>query len=223
MIMKKFAIFILAASLIHSDIVAQVGYGFRAGVNMANWKGDAASSLKDIVSVTNGAVVTTGRTGFHAGAYLSVPAGDIISIEPAVMFSQKGFTINGDLEVKALNFLGAGARVQVQSSYIDIPVLIRARITEGLSVYGGPQVSYLVKNNLHTDVNALGFSLVRKDLDITNQFNRLDMGLSAGLGYKLPNGLNLNAGYDFGLSRVDRNSRFRSFNRVVKVSVGFQL
>ena len=84
-----------------------------------------------------------------------------------------------------------------------------------------PQVSFLVKNNLKLDAGILGFSLFSRNLDITNNFNKTDIALAGGAGYQFDNGFNINAGYDYGLSKVDKNSNFKAYNRVVKVSVGF--
>lgn len=209
---------LLTASLAN----AQVKYGIRAGSNFANWQGDAINSINSIVKVTNGYLDTKGRTGFFAGGYVNVPIAKGISIEPGLQYSQKGYAINGDIEVPALKFLGANASAQVQSHYIDVPLLLRAEVAKGLSVYAGPQVAYLVKNNLRLDAGVLGISLLRRNLDITDQFKRLDMGIAAGITYKLANGFHVQAGYDYGLSRVDANGNFKSYNRVIKVGVGFE-
>ena len=47
------------------------------------------------------------------------------------------------------------------------------------------------------------------------------MGLTGGIGYQFENGLNVQAGYDYGLSKLDKNENYSAYNRVVKVSVGF--
>jgi Outer membrane protein beta-barrel domain len=212
------AIFLFTTAMVN----AQVKYGVRAGVNMANWQGDAVKSINSIVNATNGYLDTKGRTGFFAGGYVNLPIAKGISIEPGLLYSQKGYTLNGDIEVPALKFLGANASAQVQSHYIDIPVLVRAEVVKGLSVYAGPQVSYLVKNNLRVDAGVLGISLLRSNLDIADQFKRLDMGIVAGATYKFANGFQVQAGYDYGLSRVDANGSFKSFNRVIKVGIGYE-
>ncbi len=201
---------------------AQITYGVRAGVNMASWQGDAVKSLNSIVNVTDGYLATKGRTGFHAGGYVSIPVAGMFSIEPGLQYSQKGYAINGNLDIPALKFIGANAGAQVQSHYIDVPLLVRAEVVKGLSVYAGPQFSYLVKNNLRVDAGVLGFSLFRRNLDITDQFRRLDAGIAAGASYKFASGFNVQAGYDYGLSRVDAGSNFKSYNRVVKLGVGFE-
>lgn len=219
--MKKILLLTGISLLTVTIATAQIKYGIRAGVNIASWKGDAVNSLNNIVDVTSGYLDTKGRTGFHAGGYVSIPVGNRFSVEPGLQYSQKGYRLNGNIEVDALSFLGANAGVQVQSHYIDLPVLVRAEVATGFTVYAGPQLSYLVKNNLRVDAGVLGISLLRRDLDITNEFKRLDVGIVAGVGYQFSNGFNINAGYDYGLSRVDDNGNFKSFNRVVKIGVGY--
>jgi hypothetical protein len=127
----------------------------------------------------------------------------------------------GDLKIDALKFLGANASAKVQADYIDIPLLLKANVAKGLSVFAGPQVSFLLKNNLHLNAGVLGISLFSRNLDITSNFNKTDIGIAGGLGYKFDNGFNITAGYDYGLSRMDKNNSFKAYNRVVKVSVGF--
>jgi Outer membrane protein beta-barrel domain len=201
---------------------AQIKYGVNAGVNMASWQGDAVKSLNSIVNVTDGYLATKGRTGFHVGGYVSIPVGSRVSIAPGLQYSQKGYAINGNLDIPALKFIGANAGAQVQSHYIDVPLLVRVEVAKGLSVYAGPQFSYLVKNNLRVDAGVLGISLLRRNLDITDQFKRIDAGIAAGARYQFANGFHVQAGYDYGLSRVDAGSSFKSYNRVVKVGVGFE-
>jgi opacity protein-like surface antigen len=58
-------------------------------------------------------------------------------------------------------------------------------------------------------------------MDVTNQFKTVDMSLVGGISYKFENGLSIEAAYDHGLSRVDKNSNFKSYNRTFKVGLGF--
>jgi hypothetical protein len=46
----------------------------------------------------------------------------------------------------------------------------------------GPQIGFLLSAKI-------------EDIDIKDSFNTLDYGLSAGLGYKLDNGINFSARY----------------------------
>lgn len=220
--MKKYFILAIISSVFISNLQAQTTFGVTAGLNSATWKGDAVESLNNIVDATNGYISTKGRTGFHVGAYASIPIAERFSFEPGLMYSQKGYTLQGDIEIPVLKFLGANAKAQVQADYIDIPLLLKAELAPGLSVFGGPQFSYLLKNNLHLNAGVLGFSLYNQNVDMTDDFNKLDVALSGGLAYKFSNGFKIQAGYDHGLSKVDANSNFKSYNRVIKVGIGME-
>ena len=219
--MKHKLAFAVISLIIMSSAKAQVSYGVQAGVNIANWKGDALNSLSNVVDLTNGFIDTKSKTGFHVGGYVNIPITEKISFEPGVQYSQKGYAMKGDLKIDALKFLGVNASAKVQAHYIDVPLVLKAEVANGLSIYAGPQVSYLVKNNLQVNTSVLGISLLNKKLDLTDNFNRLDVGIAGGLGYKFDNGFNIKAGYDYGLSKLDKNDNFKAYNRVVKVSVGF--
>ncbi len=201
---------------------AQTKFGVTAGLNSASWKGDAVESLNNIVDATNGYIKTKSRTGFHIGAYASVPVAEGFSFEPGLLYSQKGYAMKGDLDIAVLKFLGVNAKAEVQADYLDVPLLMKAEIAPGLSVFAGPQVSFLLRNRLHLSAGVLGFSLYNQNVDMTDDFNKVDVGLSGGLAYKFSNGFKIQAGYDHGLSKVDANENFKSYNRVVKVGVGFE-
>jgi len=221
--MKKiFTLSIIALTIFYSNTNAQTRPGIRVGITQSTWHGDAMNSLNDVIGFTNGYVTTKGRTGFYAGGFVNMPLTERISIEPGAYYSQKGYTLKGKLPIDKLEFLGASATAAVQSHYIDIPVLVKMNVAKGFDIYAGPQVSYLVKNNLHMEAGALGFSVLNKNMDITDNFNRVDWGVTAGAGYTFDNGFSINAGYDVGLSRLDKNSNFKSYNRAIKLGVGFR-
>jgi hypothetical protein len=67
----------------------------------------------------------------------------------------------------------------------------------------------------------LGISLLNKKLDLTDNFNRMDVAISGGIGYAFENGFNIKAGYDHGLAKLDKNDNFKAYNRAVKLSLGF--
>jgi len=207
--------------LIISSAKAQVRYGVQAGVNIANWQGDALNSLNDVVDLSKGFISTKSRTGFHIGGYANIPITKTISFQPSLQYSQKGYAMKGDLKIDALKFLGINASAKIEADYFDMPLLIKAVVAKGLSIYAGPQISYLAKTNLHINTSVLGISLLNKKLDLTDNFNRMDVGIVGGLGYQFDNGFNLKAGYDYGLSKLDKNDNFKAYNRVVKLSLGF--
>lgn len=218
---KSFLLSIIFSLMMISVTHAQVSYGIRAGANFSKWQGDDLQIVEDLVDKTNGYLVTKGMTGFHAGGYVHIPISETFSFEPGLEYSRKGYSIKGDLKIDALKFLAVNAGAQVQQHYIDIPLVLDANLYKGLHVYAGPQVSYLVRSTLNAKVGVLGISLFNKGFGITERFNKVDLGLTGGIGYQFENGINLRAGYDYGLSKLDRNDNYAVYNRVVKVSIGY--
>jgi hypothetical protein len=205
-----------------AQVNAQLRYGINAGLNHSTIKGQAAGSLENLVDLTNGMITTQAKNGLYLGGFVEMPLGGAISLQPGVYYSQKGYTLKGNLAPDKFDFLGLNAKAELQSHYIDIPVLLKAEVAKGLQVYAGPQVSYLLKNNLKMDAGLLGISLVNTNMDVTKNFNKADFGIVGGASYTFDNGFSINAGYDHGLSRLDKNSNLKSYNRTFKVGVGFR-
>jgi hypothetical protein len=217
----KRQILLLASIAISTLSFAQLkpSFGVRGGATSSGMRGDAVNNLQDVLDYTNGMVTTGKRTGFFAGSYVSVPLSEVISIEPALYYAQKGYEMRGSISMKGMDFLGANAKAQLQSQYLDLPVVVKANLG-GFQVFAGPQVSYLLKSDLRTTAGVLGFNLLNKKFDVSDQFNKWDAGVTGGVGYKFANGLNITAAYDHGLSRVDKNSNLNSYNQAFKVGLG---
>ncbi len=219
MIRKIFATII--SLMMMNFLYAQVSYGIRAGAIFSKWQGADLQVIEDLLDKTDGYLVTKGKTGFHVGTYVNIPIGETFSFEPGLQYSKKGYSIKGDFQIPVLKYLGLNVGAQVQSHYIDIPLPIKANVYKGLQVYAGPQVSYLVRSSLNAKLGILGISIFNRGFGITERFNRVDMGLIGGVGYQFDNGLNVQAGYDYGLSKLDKNDNYDVYNRVIKVSVGY--
>lgn len=198
-----------------------VRFGIKAGVNVADWDGETMQSVQDLVEMTNGSVSQQMRTGFHAGAFVNIPVAPGFEIEPALIYSQKGTVLKGKIPVEEVDFLNAQVTLTNKAEYIDLPVLAKVYIGEGFHVFAGPQMSYLVSNKVSAEAGALGFKALNQEWDMKSGFREVDFAVTGGLGYKFTSGINISAGYDYGLSSIDKNGSFDTYNRVVKASVGF--
>jgi hypothetical protein len=218
---KQILLFVSLAISAISFAQTPASFGVRAGIISSSMKGDAVNSLQNLLDYTNGAITTSGHMGFFGGVNASIPVSDLVSFEPGLYYSQKGYQMKGELNLKGLEFLGANAKANLTSHYIDLPVLLKLNFN-GLQVFAGPQVSYLAKADLRTTAGALGFNLLDKTMDATDQFNRWDAAVTGGIGFQFANGFNISASYDYGLSKVDANKSFDSYNRGFKAGVGFK-
>jgi hypothetical protein len=212
---------LLCATLFVSTLAfaQQPSFGVRAGISSSGMRGDAVNSLRNLLDFTNGRISTNNQTAFFAGGYVSVPLSSVISVEPGLYYSQKGYQLNGALNVKGVEFLGVDAKAKLTSHYIDFPVVIKANIS-GLQLFAGPQFSYLVNAGLRTTAGVLGFNLLNTNIDATSQFSRMDMALTGGLGYQFANGFNVMAAYDYGMLKADANRNLNSYNHSLKLGIG---
>lgn len=220
--MKK-ELFLSAAIFISTLATAQTqaSFGIRGGLSSAGLRGDAVGNLNNLIELADGMITTGNNTGFFAGTYATIPLSNKIALEPGLYYTQKGYAIKGNLAMKAINFLGVNASADLNAQYIDLPVLVKAAIG-GFQVFAGPQVSYLAQAGFKTKAGVLGVNLLNKNIDVTEQFNRWDAGITGGIGYQFANGMNVIAAYDHGLSKVDANKSMNSYNRSFKVGVGFR-
>jgi hypothetical protein len=199
---------------------SNAGFGIKAGLNVASVRGEAANSLRDLLDFTDGRITSSDRTGIYAGVSANIPISSEFSVEPGIYYTQKGYQLNGELGIKGLEFLGANAKATLQSDYISLPVLLKANIA-GLQIFAGPQVSLLSSAKLRTTAGLLGFNILNKSFDASDQLNKWEAGLTGGIGYQFSNGLNISAAYDHGLSRIDADQNFSAYNKAFKVGIGF--
>lgn len=218
--MKK-QILLFSALAFSSLVFAQIkpSFGIKAGITQAGLTGDAINSLQSLVDFAGGAITTESRTGFFVGGSAAIPVSEMFSIEPGLYYTQRGYGLKGSFSVKSAEFLSANAKAQLNTSYIDVPVLAKVNVS-GLQLFAGPQVSYLTDAKLRTTAGALGFNVLDQTIDAKAQFNQWDVALTGGIGYQFSNGFAISAAYDHGLSKVDNGQNLDSYNRTFKVGVG---
>jgi hypothetical protein len=129
------------------------------------------------------------------GVVAEMPFSEKLSFQPELMYSIQGYSIGED--VVALN-------------YLNLPLMGKYYLSKGFSVEAGPQIGFLLSGKY-------------EDVDVKDNFKTIDFGVNLGLGYKLNNGLNFGARYDFGLSNINgvdgASDKYR--NGVLQVSVGY--
>ena len=207
---------------VSSNSGSGVRFGLRAGLNLADVRGDAVKTFTSLAGYApDGAIVRQLRPGFYAGLYATLPIGAGFAIEPGISYSEKGTVLQGKVPVPALDFLSTRLTGTARLAYVDVPVLAKVFITPGFYVYAGPQASFLVSGQARVEAGALGFTAYKQDFDISNQLRKVDFAAVGGLGYQLENGLGLSAGYDYGLTSLDVNNRFNAQNRVVKLGLNY--
>ncbi|MBT8259478.1 MAG: PorT family protein [Bacteroidia bacterium] len=172
--MKK-SILILVALLFGFTVYAQdIGYGLKAGLNLATITGDETDDLSS-------------RFAFHAGGVVNFGISDKFSVQPEVLYSAQGF----DFEGSDFGFDGMDGTFKMD--YINIPVLAQYEVADGFSLEAGPQIGFMV--SAKAEVESV-------EVDVDEFFKSTDFSGVVGANYALANGLNFDARYAFGLSDI---------------------
>lgn len=149
--------------------------------------------------------------GFHGGVLVNLPLTDRWSLQPELLYSQKG--------TKEEN---SSTRIRV--NYVDLPVLLRvAPGPGGLFLEGGPQLGYQAGSEASIDTRK---PLARVTSDFAGSYPPFDVGYAAGVGYELPSGLGIGLRYNGGLRHVlqgataDDTARNSAFQLYLSALVG---
>lgn len=160
---KVFAViltFMVTSFLLTVHVTAQSTFqrAIKIGLNFSNIYGDNIR-------------LAVRKTRFVFGGFVSFDINKKVSIQPEVLFTQKGYdVIRGN---------GLFARDEVTINYLEIPVLINValvrRETVGFEVFAGPAIAIKVFGNVKTEkfVEAAGTA----DTEI---IKFLDLGLALG-------------------------------------------
>lgn len=134
--MKKAIIMIAFIALSINNSIAQssstddrekIFFGIKIGTNYSNVYDSEGEDF-----------VADAKFGLAGGAFVSIPLGKFIGIQPEVMFSQKGFKSSG-------TFLGTSYKTTRTTDYLDVPILFAIKPLPIVTVLFGPQYSYLMK------------------------------------------------------------------------------
>lgn len=179
-------------------------FGLKAGVNYSNVYDSEGEEFE-----------ADGKFGAAAGAFLVIPIGKFVGIQPEVLFSQKGFQASGVLLGNRYNF-------KRTTNYIDVPLFFSIKPSEFFTIHLGPQFSYLIKQ---TDVFKTGSVDVNQQTEFENDNVRKNtLCLVAGADINMKHiTLGLRAGYDLQNNKGDgTNSTPRYKNAWYQFTIGYR-
>lgn len=125
MVLAMFAIVNMAFAQGRFDYSEKFTFGVKGGLNLSN-----------VYDTKGEQFDADAKFGFVAGAFMSIPLGKVIGVQPEILISQKGFQATGVL-------LGAPYSFTRTTTYIDVPLLFAIKPFELLTLLAGPQYSYL--------------------------------------------------------------------------------
>jgi hypothetical protein len=178
--------------------------GLRAGVNYSK-----------VYDAQGDNFVAEPKWGFAGGAFVSVPIGMYVGLQPEVMFSQKGFKASG-------NVIGLPYKLTRTTTFIDVPLFLSLKPSEFITILAGPQFSYLIKQ---VDAFENGTTTIEQEQNFEQQDIRKNLfGLSVGANINLKHFvISGRAAWDVSKNNSDGSSttpRYKNFN--YQVTLGYR-
>lgn len=210
--LKFLLIFVSLVLFAYSYSFAQFSVGPRMGINLATITSDP-DNRDDIVQ----------NLGFQFGAVGNIEFNELLSLQPELLFSQKG-----------IKFKNGSDYIKLTTNYLEIPVLIKVSFgSDDFKGFfnAGPYFGYwLSGKSIICFDGKTEKDIYEFDDEGNNQDNRLDLGLSfgGGMAFKIGSG-NLIFDLRYGLGLADMNkiegdkpdNYTKSLNRVIGISLGY--
>ncbi|MGF1638172.1 MAG: porin family protein [Cyclobacteriaceae bacterium] len=206
--MKRLQIILIACLISAGSAFAQEGRsGIKGGLNLSNLSMDGSND-KNM------------RVGFHIGAFTSFDLAGNFAIQPELLYSQRGTKYDYDGVL-------LDSEVTYNFGYLDLPVYLVYNLSEDFNFKFGPYVGYMITANAESDNNFLGFEFSGSEELNPASFNRLDAGLSLGLGFE-PGSFIFGFNYNIGLTKIGKEGEDTGMllgdarNSLIQVYAGFK-
>ena len=180
-------------------------FGIRGGYNLSTvrWVSDHDPNIDKLNSDI------THKGGFQIGGNVDFKLSKILSIEPGLNFSAKGYKINHTVELNGTSLENTSKSTIY---YLDIPAYFKATIRVGeVQLFGATGPYFGIALDIDGE-NALTIE----------SHNRYDFGASFAVGAELGR-FEIGAFYDVGLKNNNPMTIIKSYNRSLKFSLGYRL
>lgn len=191
-------------SVTNSNAQSTVSFGIKAGTNYSN-----------VYDSDNEDFVADGKFGFAAGAFVAIPFGKFIGIQPEILYSQKGFKSSG-------TYFGSTYEMTRTTDFIDVPVLLAVKPIDKLTLLFGPQFSYLMKQKDNFTGGTIS-STQQQDFD-NDDITKNILGLTGGVDINVDNLVfGLRAGWDIKTNEGNGDSSTPRYkNMWYQATVGYK-
>lgn len=169
-------------------------FGVKAGLNLSNLTGGDPGATYD------------SRSGFHAGIFMREKFSKV-AIQPEILLSTQSTDVSST----------AFGDYQDKFAYLNVPIMLKFYIIDGLNIHAGPQFGFLLDGD-RTYSGPLGSG----SDDIKDYYKSSDISLSLGAGWDIPFGLSADFRYNIGVQDINEASSGEKVqSRVFQLSLGW--
>ena len=188
--MRKMILLAAVLAVSASAAFSQASFGVKGGLNLSN----VTNSDADM------------KMGYYGGLFGEYQVNDFFGVAGELLYSNQG--TKGKEE---------GVDITINMNYLNIPVLAKLYIAEGLSLDVGPQFGLLMSAKGKAKQNGSTSSG-----DLKDKFSGTDVSAAVGLTYNLGNIL-IQGRYNLGLTDTEKESGSEKYkNAVIQLGVGYR-
>lgn len=177
----------------------------------------AGISISNIYDANEDNYSADAKVGFAGGLFVAIPIGKYFGIQPEIMFSQKGYKRN-------FSFLGTTSTFKRTSTFIDVPILIAIKPIEWVTLFVGPQYSFLIRqrDQFNTSITSANYDRVH-DFDNGN-IRRNILGIVVGADLNIQRFvLSARVGWDMLSNSGDGDSTTPRYKNVsTQITIGYK-
>lgn len=174
-------------------------FGVKGGANFTNMTSDGFDD-------------TNARTGFNLGMLAEIPVGDRFSVQPEVLYATHG--TDATRSIAGTTYSG-----EYQLDYIQVPVLAKFYLIDGLAIEAGPSFNFLADEKYDLSSGSVDYE---QETDMASSF---EFGGALGASYKFNNGFFLDGRYVQGFTDAFDSSNWDGDavkNNGFQLGVGFE-
>lgn len=227
---------LLLAGVITGASAQGISVGPRIGVNFASFSTEAVNNTPEATEEAESYEEDRrALAGPQVGILLNIPFSEMVSFQPELLFSAKGYKQEG-------SFTPPGQSIPVKyenktiMNYIELPLLLKGSFgpeNRKISLLAGPYVGYLVGGRVRAEEN--GQEIYKEKLNfefnetVNNKFQRMDAGAVIGASghYMAGSGIYMiDVRYNYGLTdnyeyKNLAPDAIKIYNRTFSVSFGY--
>lgn len=210
--MKKYILIICTIGLT-VPIIAQnqkVKVGLKAGLNLAS------------LTFDENELNSSDKTGFTGGFMVEIPMTKNFALQPELLYNQQGGkTSFSDPDVNNSHY-----KSTIRLNYLNIPVMLKYYLMQGVSVQAGPQIGILLKANNKYQDNFLGYEN-KESFNLKKYTTGIDTAVNFGLGYQFKDNFYTDIRYNISYANVFKEGDSNHFidndmkNRVLQITIGY--
>ena len=217
--------FLMLSTISKSQILISLVFGDKLNSDKIEFGIDGGFNWSNISNLENSGL----NMGLHLGFYFDIKMKENLFLHTGLILKSpmgaerlESYTV-GDPH---LDSVLATATVTRELRYFNVPILLKYRFLNQFYVEAGPQLGLLNKayDEFNLDVSEKNDLQYKKN--IRDQYNRIDAGITVGLGYRLykGNGVNLGVRYYYGMVDILKdNPGSKQLNSSIYICAGIPI